>query len=221
MSNSGMTEGTASRHVRGPQKTTRDDWIAAALDTLISDGVEHVRVQDLGKKLDCARSSFYGYFRDREALLEALLDFWQAKNTRAIVRQSSLPAASVNLALVNVFRCWSNDELFDSKLDFAVREWARRSGSVRRAVDISDDARIGALASMFQRYDYPEAEALVRARIVYFTQIGYNALDIRESLLQRARVGPEYLYCHTGVRPSAAEIAAVVGLTGFTPEDIR
>lgn len=209
------------RRVRGPQKTSRDDWMNIALDTLISDGVDSVKVSELSAKLGCARSSFYWYFGNRKDLLNALLDHWQATNTNAIVAQANRPADSICMALVNVFSGWTDSGQFNTQLDFAVRDWARRDGSVRRAVDISDEARISALQGMYERFGYRESEARIRARILYFTQIGYDALDTRDSLLERARTGPDYLFCLTGVEPTQAEKEAIVGLTGYRLDDIE
>ena len=203
------------KRVRGAQRTTRDHWMQSALDTLISEGVESVKVSVLADKLGCARSSFYWFFRDRADLLDALLDHWQSTNTRAIVGQAALAASSINMALINVFSCWTDRGTFDTRLDFAVRDWARRDGSVRRAVDLSDEARLQALGAMFARFGYDSAESAIRARIIYFTQIGYDALDTRDSATERARTGPHYLFCLTGQKPTTEEIAKVVGLAGF------
>ncbi len=198
---------------RGPGRTTRADWIQIALDTLISEGVDSVKVLILAEKLDCARSSFYWYFKNRSDLLDSLLDHWQHTNTEALVSSANTPAKTINFALSNVFASWVGAKEFDTQLDFAIRDWARRSGSVRRALDISDAARIGALAGMFGRYGYPKPEAEVRARIVYFTQIGYDALDQQESWETRVERGREYLFCMTGKRPTDAEIDALNGTT--------
>ncbi|QBY00893.1 TetR/AcrR family transcriptional regulator [Rhodophyticola sp. CCM32] len=195
--------------VRGPGRTTREDWMQIALDTLISDGVEAVKVLALAEKLKCARSSFYWYFKNRSDLLDSLLDHWQSTNTDALVRAANQPADSINFALGHLFSCWVNDGKFDTRLDFAVRDWARRSGTVRRAVDISDASRIAAVANMFERFEYPRNEADVRARIVYFTQIGYDALDQREKIEDRAARSRDYLFCMTGQEPSEAEICAL------------
>ena len=197
---------------RGPGRTTREDWIRVALDTLISDGVDSVKVLTLADSLGCARSSFYWYFKNRADLLDSLLDRWQSTNTRALVSSSCKPADTVHFALVNVFNSWVGDGEFDTQLDFAIRDWARRSGSVRRALDISDATRIDALTGMFERYDYPKSEAEVRARILYFTQIGYDALDQQESWETRVKRGREYLFCLTGRPPKDVELTALAGL---------
>ncbi|GAB5435904.1 MAG: TetR/AcrR family transcriptional regulator [Falsiruegeria mediterranea] len=194
---------------RGPSRTSREDWIQTALDTLISDGVDSVKVLTLAEKLECARSSFYWFFKNRTDLLNALLDHWQSTNTKALVDSTKRPADTINHALVQVYGIWVADGSFDTQLDFAIRDWARRSGSVRRALDMSDTARLDALTNMFQRYGYPKSEAETRARITYFTQIGYDALDQRETMETRAARGWDYLYCITGVKPSEEEFEAL------------
>jgi AcrR family transcriptional regulator len=195
---------------RGPGRTTRQDWIRIALDTLVSDGVEQVKVLVLAEKIDCARSSFYWYFKNRADLLDSLLEHWQATNTRAILDGANQPAQTINAALGHLLASWVGPGRFDTRLDFAVRDWARRDGSVRRALDQSDAARIEAICEMFLRYGYASSEADVRARIVYFTQIGYDVLDQQESWQKRTLRVRDYLYCHTGVAPTDAEVDALV-----------
>jgi len=198
-----------TRH-RGPGRTSRDDWLNAALDTLIMEGVEQVKVLTLAEKLDCARSSFYWYFKNRAELLDALLDHWQSTNTRALIEAANQPAETIIEALAGLYASWIMGSDFDMLLDFAIRDWARRSGTVRRALDISDTARIDAIAGMFRRFGYPENEADVRGRIVYFTQIGYATLDQRESWEDRIARSRDYLSCMTGVQPSDGEAEAVI-----------
>ena len=61
---------------------------------------------------------------------------------------------------------------------------------------------------MFVRFGYEDEDALVRARVLYFTQIGYYALDIREPIEARLNLTPHYLKAFTGVAPSEADIDA-------------
>ncbi len=191
----------------GNIKVTREDWLLVAMDVLVSDGVEQVKVLGLSERLGVSRSSFYWYFKSRQDLLDALLDHWQQTNTAALVAQAEAPAETITAAVCNVFRCVLNPRLFNNPLDFAVREWARRSGTVRRILDLSDQRRLSALTGMFGRYGYPPVEALTRARILYYMQIGYNDADLREPLEERMRLLPSYLLGFTGREPLPEEIA--------------
>jgi AcrR family transcriptional regulator len=192
----------------GPVKATRDDWLDLALTALAVEGVDHVAVLALSERLGVSRSSFYWYFKNRDELLDALLDRWEALNTRSIVAQAEAPAASVNQAVCNVFRCWVDPLIFSPRLDFAIREWARRSPSVREAVVRCDRLRTEALKALFVRFGYEDEDAFVRARVLYSMQIGYYALDLDEPMEARLKLTPYYLKAFTGVDPTKAEIDA-------------
>ncbi len=192
----------------GNVKATRDDWLDLALSALAVEGVAHVTVLNLSERLGVSRSSFYWYFKNRDELLDALLDRWDRLNTRSIVSQADEPAATVNEAVCNVFRCWVNPEIFSPRLDFAVREWARRSTIVRKVLDRSDRVRTEALQAMFVRFGYEDEDALVRARVLYYMQIGYYALDLKEPIEVRLNLTPHYLKAFTGAAPREAEVDA-------------
>ena len=190
----------------GNIKVTRQDRLNVALDVLISHGVDQVKVLALADRMGVSRSSFYWYFNSRQDLLDGLLARWQSSNTAAIIRQSELPAATITGAVCNVHRCVANPGLFDTALDFAVRDWARRSGKVRQILDQSDARRIEALTVMFTRYGYSQIEALTRARVLYYMQLGYDLAQLNETMEQRLAMVPQYLFVFTGQQPLPEEI---------------
>jgi len=55
---------------------SRDDWVEAAWDTLGEAGVDGVRVESLARKLGVTKGSFYWHFKNRQDLIDALLDRW-------------------------------------------------------------------------------------------------------------------------------------------------
>ncbi len=197
----------------GNVKVTRDDWLHQALELLISDGVEAVKIAVIGERLEVSRSSFYWYFSSRQDLLDALLEHWQSFNTAALVLQAESDAPTITAAVCNVFRCVVNPALFDNRLDFAVRDWAGKSGAVRRILERSDGRRLAALTAMFRRYDYDETDAITRARILYFMQIGYNDAELHEPMAERLKLLPNYLAAFTGREPQAQEVSEFIHYT--------
>jgi len=191
----------------GNIKVTRSDWIDLALRTLISDGIESVRVLPLGQKLGVSRSSFYWYFQSRQDLLDQLLAHWHDTNTKAIVERARRPAETIIMGVMNVFECWADERLFDPRLDFAIREWARRSEDVRRMIDQADDERLTAIRDMYRRHDYDEEDAFIRARVLYYMQIGYYVLYLKEPVEARVSHLAAYLRSFTGKEPSEADVA--------------
>ncbi|NIZ13040.1 TetR/AcrR family transcriptional regulator [Phaeobacter sp. HF9A] len=198
----------------GHVKVTREDWLNVARDVLVSDGVGEVKVQALGARLEVSRSSFYGYFKSRKHLLADLLDDWENRNTRTIVESVAAPAESITEGVCNFFRCFIDPNLFDRGLDFAVREWSRRDGGVRQRIDAADATRLQAVSAMFARFGYPANDADTRARILYYMQLGYHALEVREPMDARLSRIEGYLRGFTGAEPdpdALAEFRAFVG----------
>lgn len=183
-------------------------WIEAAYRLLIEGGVEAVKILPLAKGLRLSRTSFYWHFADREALLSALVRRWQDKNTGNLVTQTELPAVSINAAILNLIDCWIMPELFDSRLDRAMRDWARTDPALRSAFVIADAARLAAIRAMYLRHGFGEEEADVRANAVYLTQVGYIDLDTRETLEARLRRAPTYVDIFTGQKVSETDLDA-------------
>ena len=80
---------------------------------------------------------------------------------------------------------------------------------MRKALDRSDRVRTEALKGLFVRFGYGDEEALVRARMLYYMQIGYYALDLKEPIEARLNLTPHYLKAFTGAAPSEAEVDAL------------
>lgn len=182
----------------GNIKVTREDWLRLARDVLIDQGVEAVRILSLGQILAVSRSSFYWYFESRQDLLDQLLQSWRENNTRHLVERAYRPEPTITAAVLAVCECWVDPRLFDPKLDFAIRAWARSQPDIRRAVEEADGERLAAMVAMFHRYGYPEPEATVRARVFYLTQIAYFSLDFTETLDRRFAQAQAYMLTFTG-----------------------
>jgi AcrR family transcriptional regulator len=167
------------------------DWLRAAREDLIRHGILAVKVDRLARRLGVTRGSFYWHFKSHGDLLTQLLDSWAANNTAAFRRvlESDKDGYGKFDAIVDL---WLAEEEYDPRFDTAVREWARVSSSVARVVRKADEERIGVFRSIFLEIGYRDPEALVRARITYFHQVGYYTLGIAESPAQRRELRPCY-----------------------------
>lgn len=192
-----------------------DVWLDAAYDALKESGIDAVRVMPLAKQLGLSRTSFYWFFEDREQLLDALLSRWREKNTGSLVQQCENYAESISEAILNVFECWLNPQLFDSQFEFAVRSWAMQSAEVSAEIARADDTRINALTGMFRRFGYDEEAADVRARTLYLTQIGYISMKTTEDVVVRFRRIPHYVGVFTGKALKRRELDRFYGKFGY------
>ena len=197
---------------------SREGWLDAAYDALLTSGVEAVKIQSLAKKLKLSRTSFYWFFEDREQLLAALIARWRDKNTGNLVKRSEAYAESIAEAMLNVFDCWLDTELFDSQFEFGIRSWAIQSPEILADVNAADQLRIDAMTKMFVRFGFPEASADVRARTMYLTQIGYISMQTSEDVATRLERIPEYVEIFTGKYPQQRELDRFFARHGHAPE---
>ncbi len=179
------------------EQLQRFDWLSAALEVFVTQGVDEVRITRLAENLGVTRGSFYWHFTNRSDLIEALVDYWKEKNTPAIV-ESVANVQSLSSGILRFFETCIDVEQFDPHLDLAIREWARRSKKIRMALDNADEVRIQAFKEFFTRFEYAMPDALIRARILYFAQIGYYALKVTEPLELRLSYTDSYFESFTG-----------------------
>lgn len=183
-----------------------DLWLQVAYKALIENGVDAVRILPLAKTLNLSRTSFYWFFKDREELLDALVARWREKNTGALLRQSATYAETIEEAVLNVFDCWLNRELFDPAFEFAIRSWALQSVAVEEEVSAADALRLESLSRMFERFGFDRPQAEVRARTIYLVQIGYISMRTQEDIMVRLARIPNYVETFTGQAPQKNEL---------------
>ncbi len=184
----------------------RFDWLLAALEIFIAEGIDAVRITRLAEELGVTRGSFYWHCSNRGELIEALVSYWRDKNTLSITEAMD-KATSLSDGIFHFFETCLDPALFDSRLDLAIREWARRSDKIRLAMDKADDTRIQSISAFFARFNYPMPDAFIRARVIYFAQIGFYALDVKEPLSTRLSYTEAYYKAFTGQKldPKTAE----------------
>ena len=187
---------TQSDEDRQPQ-LRRGDWIKAALEALIADGVEAVQITTLSRNLGVTRGSFYWHFENREALLTALLAEWRAKNS-GMMAEALTKSPTLQDGILDLFAVWVDHEKYDPSLDQAVRDWARRSGDICVIVEKEDNNRVAAIAAFYERFGYEKINAFIRARVIYFTQLSYYQLNIDEPMAERVSYLAAYFRCFTG-----------------------
>ena len=205
MSDTNLLRAVAERGVASPERKQlqRFDWLQQALELFVAEGIEAVRITRLADELGVTRGSFYWHFENRKDLIEALVSFWKDKNTAAI-RRAVDSATSLEDGILGIFEICVDTMQFDPRLDLALREWARRSESIHQLVNAEDTARIDALRKLYARFNYPMPGALIRARVLYYSQIGFYALEVREALPTRLSYTEAYYECFTGRRLAAA-----------------
>lgn len=173
------------------------DWLDVARETLIREGIDSVKIDRLAKACGVTRGGFYWRFKSRHDLLDQLLEDWRRTNTAPLLEAiggDGTPAERFH-ALMNL---WLEERQYRPDYDTAIRNWAQKSAKVATLVRKVDDIRIAALHRLFLDAGYDDGEAMVRARITYYHQVGYYAMSVKESKHQRKAVHPLFYRVLTG-----------------------
>jgi AcrR family transcriptional regulator len=181
-----------------PAPLGRDAWLRIARETLIREGIRGIEIGKLARKLRVTRGGFYWFFTARQQLLDELLVDWERTNNAAFKAILESPGPQGMPQLERLARMLVDEAGFSPAYDSAVRDWARVSRKVASTVRRVDEQRIALLARVYRAMGHAEDEAFVRARIFYFHQVGYYAMDVRESREQRLRLLPLYTKALTG-----------------------
>jgi AcrR family transcriptional regulator len=163
---------------------SRERWVDAALDALAARGIDAVRVEPLARRLRVTKGSFYWHFRDRGALLQAMLRRWEEVATLAIIDEVEAVPGRAEAKLRALFAIALRSSRMS--LETALRQWSHREPRARRAVERVDERRMGYLQGLFEALGLAPEEARARTFLAYSSLFGDHFIAAGASL--RARV---------------------------------
>jgi AcrR family transcriptional regulator len=137
---------------------------------LASGGPDAVRIESLAQALGVTKGGFYGYFHDRRALLDEMLDTWERRSTEEVIdrveREGGDPMTRGRRAAALTF----SDELL--AIDLAVRDWSRREPAVAERLRRVDNQRMDYLRSLLAAFSADEDDLEARCLIAFSVAIG-------------------------------------------------
>ncbi|GAA0289925.1 TetR/AcrR family transcriptional regulator [Streptomyces polychromogenes] len=171
-------------------RTPRGKWIEEGMRALASGGPEAVRIEPLAQALGVSKGGFYGYFRNRDALLGEMLDTWEHAVAEAVIEQVESAGGEPRAKLERLFAIASAAEgpTRGVEAELAVRDWARRDASVAQRLRRVDNRRMDYLRSLFSAFCPDEAEVEVRCMLVCSVRIGEYFIAADHGTRSRAEV---------------------------------
>lgn len=164
------------------RRLRRQDWLHHALETLRRSGVSGLRVEPLARSLGVTTGSFYWHFKDREDLLQAVLEHWTEEMTAAVARRMGAagePQDQMRQMLLDITREDRN------RYEIAVRNWAAFHHYAAKSVRIVDECRMAYVLGLFLQMGFDRQEAEIRSRMLICYQIGEAGFSITASLERR------------------------------------
>ncbi|MFB9965130.1 TetR/AcrR family transcriptional regulator [Sinosporangium siamense] len=158
---------------KSPRLTARD-WAASAYEAFTEGGLDAVAVEPVAARLGATKGSFYWHFKDRAALVQAVLDLWLAQTDLVIVRMNEVGEPRARLE--RLFTSLTRD-----------RSWARietdllgkvADPAVSAAVHAAGRRRLDFMADCLRELGLPADAAHDRALQAYALWIGLLQLTV-------------------------------------------
>ena len=149
---------------------TREDWIKAGFEILKTKGVSGVKVEVLARKLGVTKGGFYGYFLNREAFLQAMLDYWADILTNQIIKSIGNLSGTLPEKLQKLLHTVDNIKFDDTERPMF--SWAILDPKAEKVVMRAIKERLEFLTSLFIEEDFSKEEAERRANIVHHFMAG-------------------------------------------------
>jgi AcrR family transcriptional regulator len=165
---------------------TRDDWIEAATDWVAAHGVASLAVEPLARARGVTKGAFYWCFANRDELLLAVLERWEAQGTQAIidlveqVPDTAQQARELIRIVTRTVEGSGPDLPRPVRLQYAL--WnAATDPLVRPVVERATAARVAFLAETLRRAGLDAATARDRATLGYASYVGMVMLRATHS----------------------------------------
>jgi AcrR family transcriptional regulator len=148
-----------------PIRTPRDSWIQEGLRTLGVGGPDAVRIEKLAQALGVTKGGFYWHFEDRPALLEEMLDAWERLTVDEVMARVERGGGDARARLRSLFALASSTRDL-TKIELAVRDWARRDKEVAKRLRRIDNRRMQYMRTLFAEFCPDADEVEVRCMLV-------------------------------------------------------
>lgn len=148
-----------------------------AIDVLSRDGVTGLRVEVLAKRCGVTKGSFYWHFKDRQALLDAVLEHWKLGRIRDIEKTTSVTPGKERDQLhyaIEVYGASRNRK--GMSIELAVRDWARHDSNAAAVVEAVDLYRLECTRKLFVSCGMSDAEAKSRSLLLYACVFGLSLM---------------------------------------------
>jgi AcrR family transcriptional regulator len=147
------------------KKNEKNDWIKVAFKILREKGIHEVRVESIARELNVTKGGFYGYFLNRDALLQSMLDHWETTLTDQIISKVSKIEGPLKDQLTGILSLVYKH--VDEDIDKAMTAWSYKDQRARVVVNRVVRRRIDYMKGLFENAGFTSEQAELRARLMH------------------------------------------------------
>jgi AcrR family transcriptional regulator len=169
-------------------RTPRARWVEEGLRALAVGGPDAVRIEKLADALGVTKGGFYGYFSDRRALLEEMLDTWERTAVDEVIERVEGAGGDARARLRLLFALGSSFAGEAMRVELAIRDWARRDKAVAKRLRRVDNRRMEFMRALFADFCRDGDDAEARCLLVFSLFVGSPLITVDHDGRSRADV---------------------------------
>ena len=122
-----------------------------------------VKIETLAKALGISKSGFYWHFKNRDELLDCLLDFWIHEVTEVITENSRLSELDPNTRLHRTAEIILDNHLV--RYEIGIRQWALSNEKAAEAVAVVNQKRLEFVGGALRELGFSGEDLEMRAML--------------------------------------------------------
>lgn len=151
------------------KKHAADVWVREGLTVLAEMGPDGLTIDELCRRLNLTKGSFYHHYANRSMYIRALLEFWEREMTLRVIEVSQQEGS----ALQQLRRLTQLSTTFEhERVETIIRAWASQDETVRAYQERVDSRRVQYLSELCATILDDPDDGLLLARIFYTMYVG-------------------------------------------------
>jgi AcrR family transcriptional regulator len=164
------------------------EWLEGALQRLADGGIDNVRIEPLAAEIGVTKGAFYARYANRDALLEAMLEYWLEESTATVIalyaNVAEDPRERLDRILLTPFRRLDFRER--ARMEQAIRLWAHHDHRAAKTMARVDAQRLAYMEEVLRTNGFSPAIATGRAFLIYAYILAEGTMAVTPNELMRS-----------------------------------
>lgn len=150
---------------------TELQWVEKGMERFAYHGAEGLVIEKMAAELGCSKSSFYWYFRDRNAFVMRIVEHWAELSTAQVIRSSTKHKQVENqleAMLKEMFSATGKGDFL-----FYLRKLAASCSSLEERLAEIEQLRISYAHELLVKTGLAQEVAMQKAELLYHYYLGW------------------------------------------------
>ncbi len=149
----------------------RQDWIDLGYKLFAGKGIDGINVEKMADRLNCNKSSFYWHFKNRNAFLDEVINYWHRENpiSKMVLERNKY---NPKKAFKSFIKKWFQDKS-QGDFMFHFRSLARKNDHYKEILNRVIDRQLQRCTQLIQQLGISANKANESAKVLYRYHSGW------------------------------------------------